>query len=883
MSAAPSGSSIAPDPQRLRATRSRTALLIAFAVLTVVTVALSYVYFQQFARHERLELEGQLASISALKVNELEQWRNERQGDGEVLFRNPAFSATTTRFLHDPDDVATAEELRAWLRSYQVYGQYDRVFLLDEAGQTRLAEPAGYQPSPLLAGKAEGALRSGALTFVDLYDDGGDGAHLALLIPLFERGSPARASSVLVLRIATDPFLHPFIERWPGVSSTAETLLVRRDGDSVLFLNDLRFDPHAALQRRVSLDQKQVLAVRAALGETGVVEGLDYRGAQVLGVLAPVPGSPWILVTRMDLAELDARLRPRLWGIVAVAALVLFGAGTAMSLIVRDQRLRHYRRRLELSTALGESEERLRVALLAAQRLTRLYAALSQCNEAIVRCSTEDELFPRVCDAAVTHGGMAMAWIGLLDEAAERIVPACAFGEETEQLQGFSLSMRADDPLGQGPTATAVRETRPVWSEDLPRDASTAAWRQRSAGQRWAASGALPLTRKGQAVGALSIYVRDVESLDADAQRLLKEMATDISFALDGFARDAAREEIALHLRESEQRYRTLFADSSLPMLLLQPEDGRLVDANQAATRFYGFSLAELRQRRISDINVRGAEGVRASLARVEGGKPNVFEVQHRLASGELRDVESYVSGIVLNGTPRILSSIVDVTARTRAERALQASLHEQEALLKEVHHRVKNNLQVIASLLRLEARRSAEPGIKAVLDEMQGRIQSMALLHETLYRSDTLAEVDLSVYLSQLAQQLFRASAPKGRVTLELQLCALPIALDQAIPCGLLVNELLSNCLKHGFPGELRGAITLSLAKVGEGPEVALAVRDTGAGLPADLDARRAGSLGLQLVSDLSRQLRGTLSIESAGGASFELRFIPRAPSHQA
>jgi two-component system cell cycle sensor histidine kinase/response regulator CckA len=209
-----------------------------------------------------------------------------------------------------------------------------------------------------------------------------------------------------------------------------------------------------------------------------------------------------------------------------------------------------------------------------------------------------------------------------------------------------------------------------------------------------------------------------------------------------------------------------------------------------------------------------------------------------------------------------------DITLRMRAEVELQASLREKVALLNEVHHRVKNNLQVITSLLRLEAGRSDLPGTRAVLQEMQGRIQSMALLHEALYRGHSFASVDLGAYLRQLATQALRAQgASTGAVRLVLELAPASVALDQATPCGLLVNELLSNALKHGFPQGRSGEITVQSHPASTPGHWQVCVRDTGVGLPDDFEARRERSLGLQLVSDLSRQLGGTLECCSGPG----------------
>lgn len=232
----------------------------------------------------------------------------------------------------------------------------------------------------------------------------------------------------------------------------------------------------------------------------------------------------------------------------------------------------------------------------------------------------------------------------------------------------------------------------------------------------------------------------------------------------------------------------------------------------------------------------------------------------------------------------RVSGTAQDITERRQAEEALRTSLQEKDALLMEVHHRVKNNLQVIMSLLRLEAGRSTQGAVKAAFGEMQNRIMSMALLHETLYHSGNLAQVDLSGYLTQLTMQVFRSVAPSSGVTLDLALAGVRIDLDQAVPCGLLVNELVSNCLKHAFPGGRKGRVRVELHPEdvrtdapAHGRSFRLTVSDNGVGLPADFDRRRTGSLGLVLVSDLARQLQGTLDIGRDSGASFSLVFVPR------
>ena len=233
------------------------------------------------------------------------------------------------------------------------------------------------------------------------------------------------------------------------------------------------------------------------------------------------------------------------------------------------------------------------------------------------------------------------------------------------------------------------------------------------------------------------------------------------------------------------------------------------------------------------------------------------------------------------DGSPlRVVGTHMDITRRMQATATLQASLRDKEALLKEVHHRVKNNLQVVTSLLRIESRRSTAPALRTVLGDMQARIGAMALLHESLYRSGVYASLDLGTYLARLATEAVRALAlDNDRVALRLALDSLQVGMDQAMPCGLLVNELISNALRHGFPPGQRGDLRLELHAVGDGPLWRLRVSDAGVGLPADFQDRRERSRGLQLVADLARQLGGTLEIGPGPQAEFTVTFRPDVP----
>ena len=265
----------------------------------------------------------------------------------------------------------------------------------------------------------------------------------------------------------------------------------------------------------------------------------------------------------------------------------------------------------------------------------------------------------------------------------------------------------------------------------------------------------------------------------------------------------------------------------------------------------------------------------------INNGEEFSIDLRMKLKSGQWRWVMTrgrVVEQDAEGKTQRMLGTLSDITERKKAEEALQSSLREKEALLNEVHHRVKNNLQVITSLLRLEEGRSEHPAAKSVLQEMGARILAMALLHESLYRSGMFGVVDLGAYLRELTNEAFRAQAfEPASIRLHQELGSILVGFDQAMPCGLLVNELLCNSLKHGFPEGGDGEVRIELQLVDGGPQVRLRVSDTGVGLPANFELKRVHSLGLQLVANLVRQLDGRLAIGPAPNAVFEVLFTPK------
>jgi len=340
-------------------------------------------------------------------------------------------------------------------------------------------------------------------------------------------------------------------------------------------------------------------------------------------------------------------------------------------------------------------------------------------------------------------------------------------------------------------------------------------------------------------------------------------------------ARDAAestREEAQKGLR----RFELMAAHSRDPILFIRQADGQILEANTAALDTYGYEREELLSLRIH--NLRSPDQVALIDDQIEAADTRgiSFETVHLRKDGSKFPVEVSSRGTTIEGLRTLISVVRDITERKQAELTLRNSLREKVALLKEVHHRVKNNLQIVVSLLGLQANTTENPAALEILQDARNRVRSMALLHEVLYRSGNLARISFATYMEDLCGQIaFSFGKAAQRVKVETRVEEIGLQLDQAVPCGLIVNELVSNALKHAFPDGRSGSVRVELGTMPD-RKLLLKIQDDGVGLPPVLNPENTSTLGLQLVFDLAGQLDGHVRVERSGeaGTGFSIIF---------
>ncbi|MCX5864303.1 MAG: GAF domain-containing protein [Deltaproteobacteria bacterium] len=567
---------------RLQSESSPRVLYIFILIFLFVGAGIVTTGFYTYRSHQQnqsVEVAQQLSAIAKLKADELLQYRKEREEDASILLGNAPFAALVRRHLENPENKANSQELQEWLSKLRTHDQYDQIRLLDTNGATRLSIPANLGQASI--GELEmlpDILHAGRPTLSDFYRSLNDQRiHLTLRIPILDPQNDNRLLGLLSLRIDPEKYLYPFLQRWPVPSRTGETLLVRREGEEVVFLNELRFRNNPALTLRFPLSQANLPAARAVMGQTGVTPGLDYRGVQVIADMRPIPDSPWFLVSKIDTSEAYAPLREHLWTMGGFVVILLFGVGAIIAFVWQRQRVAFYRERLETAAAL--------------KNLNRVYAVLSNINQTIIRIRDTQEMFLESCRIAVEDGGFIMVWISQVDKESKHVLPVAIAGRDDGYVDQLCIALD-NDLRGRGPTAEAIRTARSSICNDIVHDPRMKPWRDEALRRGYRSSAAFPLVAFDTVRGAISFYANQPHFFNADEVTLLEELARDISFAMEFSEQEETRRKTETALRESQQLFATV-ANTSPALIWMSGLDKGCTWFNGPWLAFTGRSMAE--------------------------------------------------------------------------------------------------------------------------------------------------------------------------------------------------------------------------------------------------------------------------------------------------
>ncbi len=743
--------------------------LIVLSVAAVSVFAVAGLWFLHLhgKAHDQ-DAANDLTTIARYKQAQISDWIRDQKEDALTLQESLIFTVHASSVLENPES-GVPQSVEDFFRYVAVSHDADDLVLMGLDGRVKFSlRGITLIPEECLAALAE-AVRNGRPVMTDIHvDPSTQESWLSVAVPvMLPLSEPPRAVGGLLLITKASRFLDPLLQTWPVPSRTGEVLLVRREGDEVLFLSALRHWADNAMTLRMPLSQVDLVEAMAVGGQKGVVRGMDYRGAPVTAAIVPVEGTSWFLVAKADQAELDADKRVLSismgfhWvGFAALLALAVFWAR-------QKARKEHFRRLFQAESELRKMLVKYAVLLEAmgdAVIATDAQGCVELCNpaaEKLTGWSAGEAQGKALKDVLRIEGGPGAEIVhdpvtfllerdgeGSLDETlvlqtrdgrrkpvavsvtllreesgdVAGAVFCCqdrteeflrrrileirlslmershavpleqalaetldAVGDLLESPVGFYASIAPDgksvgacvwssgvspgfcprvsqkghEGLDEGSLwAKAVREKRPIIvNDDIGRDSRRQLPEGHGAVRRLVL---VPVIREGSARALLAAANKESDYTEEDAGTL--------SLLADMIQQVVDHRQAEERLRQSEARYKRLFQDHKAIKLLIDPEDGRIVDANHAAVEFYGWTHEEITQMKIQQINTLPPEAVKERMAEVKGRRRVYFEFQHRRADGSVRDVEVYSSRIDVDGKPYLHSIIHDVTQRKQVE-----------------------------------------------------------------------------------------------------------------------------------------------------------------------------------------------------------------------
>jgi len=643
-----------------------------FLVIAVLIVAGSIVFYNYESDRIHQEKYNDLAAIAALKAGQITSWRQERLTDAGRLAGNPFFIQSFSQWLADPGENELKTRLEDLLK-VDLTPVYWTVLVYDRQENLLLAAQEENDPlSPVTAAAMKMAAATGEAVLSDFYMCSQGVVHIDAVAPVY--GPDGALLGLVVMRSDADSLLYPLIQSWPTSSRSAETLLIERDGEEVLFLNELRHQSGTALTLREPLSNTSLPAVQAVLGYTGRFQGIDYRGEEVLAYVGPIQDTSWFMVAKIDCSEIFGELNFRAGAIAGLVFLLLLFIVSLAFVFARQRRLRQVQQLYQAESAARAALEEFRITLYSigdgvittdtaglvkqvnpvAEYLTgwlehqasgkpleevfdivnentgekvenpvsrvlregvvvglanhtqliskkgnlrpiadsgapvrnhhgditgvvlvfrdqteermaqkqleaanRLYAFLSDINQAVVHIKNKQDLFDAICRIAVDAGQFAMAWVGEVDEKASMVKPVACSGRVEDFFDEVVIDLEREGHNTTN-TARAILDGTIVICDDVKNSEGQVIHREALLQRGFRSFAAIPLKLNDRAVGNFTLYSDNPGFFSEQERKLLEEIAADINYALNSLEIEKAHHVAEKALQESEERFRTM-------------------------------------------------------------------------------------------------------------------------------------------------------------------------------------------------------------------------------------------------------------------------------------------------------------------------------------
>lgn len=919
---------------------NKTQILILVFILSVLLIIGGFSYIK-FEKHSMLEVsKNQLKSIAHLKISRIDDWNKERLKDAESLFQSDFFAEGFEKWLGNKSDYSERQSLIKRISIINIDSAYSDVFITDTKGKLLLSLDSQLkQVDSVTARYVKEAVIRNKVVMTDFYKSAQEGQiYIDYISPIIGQVKKESIGAV-VLRINPEKYLYPLIEQWPVASRTSETLIIRKQRDSVIFLNELRHQKFTALSLKIPLKSSDIAAVQAALGRRGIFEGKDYLGKEVLAYIAPIDGTRWIMIAKTSESEIYAGLilKEGITLLFILALIMILSLGLIWiyhyrqrnlyrQLLVKEKELLEYHK--EFKTILysigdgiitADTEGKIKQINYVTEELTgwkesealgRPVEEVFKIINGISRKEVENPVKKVLREGAIvglvnhtllisrdgTETPISDSGAPIRDEMGNIVGVVLIFRDKTEEYRAERLIRQSESRLKKAELVSKAGS----WEFHLDTKkmiaSEGAAKIYDIAGDEFdyerIKSVPLPEYRSKMDLALKNLIEKDepydVEfKIKALASGEIKDIHSVSIYDKDkrvlfGVIQDITeRKKAEEQLHQSEESYRTTLYSIG-DGVITTDNNGLINQMNPIAERLTGWQEIDAKKKPLElvfkIINEESRNSVESPVEKVLKEGKIVGLANHTLLIGRVgNEVPIADSGAPIIGSSSNIEGVVlvfrDQSKERAAQKAIMESLREKEILLKEIHHRVKNNFQQVIALISLQAGNIEDKNVLELFTDLQNRLRSMSLIHELMYGSENLAGVDIKDYIERLSRFLVQTYFASNRIKLNLDVENISLDIDSILPCGLIINEVITNSLKYAFPDESLGIINISFKK--EEDKYCLIYSDNGIGIKDKIDFENIDSLGLRLVYLLTKQLKGKLEVvQSERGLQFIIKF---------
>ena len=511
------------------------------AIITIIIIAIGYFTYETKKNTILAERFNELSAIRTLKVEQIIEWRKERLGDANVILHNPFVTEDIRSYVFSGNE-QQKENIFQWFQLLKKYYKYEEVILLDSALTPLIISGSSYNFTKEHLENKMFINSVDSVSISPLHNIDGEKIHYSIGISFRDDDGSVYAHLLIVL----DPkiFLYPLIQKWPIPSKSAETVLIRQEGDSLIFLNELTHRPNSALKFKMSAENSNLPAAQALKGRTGFFRGVDYRGVEVLSDIGPVPGTNWFVVAKIDEDEILGDLKTTLIYSIIIVILLLAVSYLVILMIQRRSKMKAMKTELELQ------KDKI--------RLTHLYATLSQINQAIVREQSKSELLLMITSLPVKFGNFKACAVYIRENEEEPLKVESFAGE----LDYFHNILDDNSEfIFEDPSVPSAKNSETVIKNQL--NEKSEGWQSIAIKCGIKSCAAAPINPFGQTIGSLTLYSEEENFFQIKEIKLLEEITSDISFSLEMIEKIKRRRIIEKKIKENEKRLAILF--SNLP------------------------------------------------------------------------------------------------------------------------------------------------------------------------------------------------------------------------------------------------------------------------------------------------------------------------------